>query len=45
MQTSNKVKPEVKEKEIVKEQKAQDCCGPTCCGGPNDKKEGNRKEK
>lgn len=45
MKVSNKDKPEIKEKEIVKEQKSQDCCGPTCCSGTINKKEKARKEK
>ena len=45
MEVSNKVEPDVKEKEIVKEQKAQSCCGPTCCGGSDNKTNSEREEK
>jgi hypothetical protein len=30
---------------IVKNQKISNCCGPTCCGGSNDKTNNSRKEK
>ena len=47
MKTPNEVKQNIKEKErqIAKEQKVTSCCGPTCCGGSNDKTNSERKEK
>jgi hypothetical protein len=34
-----------KAEQIVKEQKVSSCCGPTCCGGSNENKKTERKEK
>jgi hypothetical protein len=47
MKTPNEVKQTVKEKneQVAKEHKVSSCCGPTCCGESNNKKEENRKEK
>lgn len=47
MKASNETKQNVKEKErqIAQEQKVSSCCGPTCCGGSETKKEENRKDK
>ena len=39
-----KQKAEETEKQIAKESKNLSCCGPTCCGGSNDKKNKNREE-
>jgi len=47
MKKQNEVKQNVKEidGQIAKEQKASNCCGPTCCGGSYEKKNTERKEK
>ncbi|MDQ7816200.1 MAG: hypothetical protein RDU14_04190 [Melioribacteraceae bacterium] len=47
MKKPNEVKKNVQEKngQIVKEQKESSCCGPTCCGGSNENKNTERKEK
>ena len=47
MKTPNEVKQNIKEKaeQISKAQKVSSCCGPTCCGGSNDKTNSERKEK
>jgi hypothetical protein len=47
MKTPNEVKQNFKEKaeQISKAQKVSSCCGPTCCGGSNEKTNSGRKEK
>lgn len=47
MKTPNEVKQNVKEKneQVAKEQKESSCCGPTCCGGSDNRKLNDRKEK
>lgn len=47
MKTPKEVKQKVKANErwFAREQKASSCCGPTCCGGSNEKKDNQRKER
>jgi hypothetical protein len=47
MKSLNEVKQNIKEKDgqIAKEQKASSCYGLTCCGGSNENKKTERKEK
>lgn len=47
MKTPNEVKQNVIDKrgKIAAEQKVTSCCGPTCCGGSNEKTNSGRKEK
>ena len=46
MKTPNEAKQKIKEneKQNPKEQKVSSCCGPTCCGGSNNKINNERKE-
>jgi hypothetical protein len=47
MKTPNEVRQNFKEKaeQISKAQKVSSCCGPTCCGDSDTKKNSERKEK
>jgi hypothetical protein len=47
MKKPNEVKQnfQVKDGQIAKEQKESSCCGPTCCGDSDIKKNSERKEK
>ena len=47
MKKPNEVKQNVKEidGQIAKEKKTSSCCGPTCCGGSDEKRNTERKEK
>jgi len=38
-------KPTQKSKPIIEKQKISSCCSPTCCGGSDDNKNINRKDK